>query len=123
MLGWAQLQRGEQQGIDREPGDHPNAHVDQSGGEIVQRLVAAYQQHEQCREGDLSVLPAQPPPAADRHPRQHNHRDARDRRTQHQGHRNRQHGAEHEPGHVLETLAHRPGHRGRHPSSAARGAK
>ena len=114
VLRWSQLQRREHQDVDREPDDHPNAHVDQPGGEIAQRLVAAYQQHEQCREGNLRALPAQPPPAADHHPRRHDHGDARDRRTQQQGHRNRQHGAEHEPGHVLQALAQRPGHRGRH---------
>jgi hypothetical protein len=58
VLGWAQLQRREHQDIDHEPDDHPDAHVDQPGGEIVQRLVAAYQQHEQCREGNLRALPA-----------------------------------------------------------------
>ena len=112
VLGWAQLQGREHQDIDREPGDHPDTHVDQPGGEIVQRLVAAYQQHEQRREGNLRALPAQSAPAADHHPGQHDHCDARDRRTQHQGHRNRQHGAEHEPGHVLDALAQGPGHRG-----------
>ena len=45
VLGWAQLKRREHQDIDREPGDHPDAYVDQPGSEIVQRLVAAYQQH------------------------------------------------------------------------------
>ena len=47
VLGGAQLQRREHQDIDREPGDHPDTDIDQPGGEIMQRLVAAYQQHEQ----------------------------------------------------------------------------
>ena len=89
----------------------------------MQRLVAAYQQHEQCREGDLSALPAQSAPAADHHPGQHDQHDARDRRTQHHGHRNRQHGAEHETGHVLDALAQRPGHRGGHARQRRQGSE
>ena len=44
-------------------------------------------------------------------------------RTQHHGDRNRQHGAEHETGHVLDALAQRPGHRGGHARERRQGSE
>lgn len=47
MLSRAKLQRREHQDIDRQPGRHADADVDQPVGDVVHRLIAAEEQREQ----------------------------------------------------------------------------
>ena len=111
MLGRAKLQRREHQDIDRQPGRHSDADVDQPVADVGNRLMAAEEQREQRGEGHLSTLVSQPVPAADQHPGDDDDRDARDPGSQHHADRNGQGRAQQEPGHVLDTFAQGACHR------------
>ena len=111
VLGRPQLQRREHQDVDGEPGGHADADVDHPVRDVVERLIAAEEQDEQSREGDLGALISQPPPAADQDPADDNDRDRRHPRSQQQAGRDGKRRADTEAGHVPDALVQGAGHR------------
>lgn len=82
VLGRAQLQRREHHDVDGEAGGHADADVDHPVRDVVQRLMAAEEKHEQRGEGDLGSLVTEPLPAADQDPADDDDRDGRHLRPQ-----------------------------------------